>query len=99
MSSSYRHDPRQTGTGGGHSADAPSEQPNTDTPPVDPAIVVGATSSGSFERDQLEANRSGSGGSGGSRAEGPDAEGSTGQTTEELLEQKSPGTDGGPQRP
>ncbi len=92
MSSSYRHNTKQTGTGGGRSAEAPVDQPNTETPPVDPAIVVGATSSANNDRDQLEPNRSGSGGSGGSRAEGADTEGSTGQTTEELLQSKPPGT-------
>jgi hypothetical protein len=92
MSSSYRHNPRQTGTGGARSSDPPTEQPNTETPPVDPAIVIGATGSANNDRDQLEPNRSGSGGSGGSRAEGPDSEGSTGQTNEELLQQEPPGT-------
>ena len=92
MSSSYRHNMKQTGTGGGRSADAPVDQPNTETPPVDPAIVVGATSSANNDREQLEPNRSGSGGSGGSRAEGRPRAGSTGLTNAELLQQEPPGT-------
>lgn len=87
MSDQYRPNPGQTGTGVGRDAGSPggASQPIDPTDDeVDPAIPAAARTNADASVPGAEPNRSGSGGSGGSRTEDPDAEGSTGATTEEL---------------
>ena len=89
MSQNYEPSNKQTGTGtsaSGELGSTPLEPTTTAADQVDPGIVVGAETRADASTLETPPNRSGSGGSGGSRAEGADTEGSTGETTDELLD-------------